>query len=93
MPIRSHFILDNTEIDRWVLRSLRAISSAGTQQLQAEVRRRLIEEGVIKDFQSAPDENDVWCSLQRHTLSGRVIKYLHETKEVDRAIRYRVSEK
>jgi hypothetical protein len=93
MSKMSHFILSDTAIDRWVLRSLRRFSGIDTVGLQVEVHRRLAQEGIIAGFQLPPDENDIWRSLQRLTLARRVDKYVYETKEIDRAIRYRVSEK
>jgi hypothetical protein len=93
MSGKSHFILSDADIDRWVRRSLRKLPGAPIAELQRELRRRMIEVGIITSFQLPPDDDDVYRSLQRQTLSGRVVKYIYETKDVDRAIRYRVSEK
>lgn len=65
-------------LDRWVRRSLRRFNSASLEEVHAEVCKKLHEEHVVQSFQILPDENDVWCSLQRLVTKGVVEKYVLE---------------
>lgn len=85
----AEFWLGDFQLDRWVFRTLRTRISANTKQLTIAVRRKLKDEGVVRPLQALPDENDVWCSLQRLTLSRHVDKYVNEKRGRD--IRYRIN--
>jgi len=66
--------LGEAQLDRWVLRSLRGLTNLDALGVHKEVCRRMLGEGAVKPVQFLPDENDVWCSLQRLSLRRRVDK-------------------
>lgn len=80
--------IGESQLDRWVTRSLTRFAGADLSEVHAEVCRMLREAGVVKTFQLLPDENDIWCALQRLVKAGYADKYVHETAE-SRSIHYR----
>jgi hypothetical protein len=85
----AEFWLGDFQLDRWVFRSLRHFSGASVEEITAEVCWMLADARVIKGPQQFPDDNDVWCSLQRLTLSRHVDKYVADTAN-SRGVRYRI---
>jgi hypothetical protein len=89
----SRYWLSTSTLDRYVIRLLRRLSSSDEKRLCHHVCNRLRGDGLVQVFQKLPDENDIWCSLQRLSAEGKVKKYVFESATVDRHIRYRVCEK
>jgi hypothetical protein len=69
----ARYWLGDKELDRWVLRAVKA--DGGTLgDISPRVCARLLEAGEVKSFQKMPDETDIWCALQRLTRAARVRK-------------------
>ena len=67
------FWIEDKEFDRWVLRAVRA-RGGSVEDILERTKSLLAEADIIKPFQKMPDDNDVWCALQRLTGVGRVRK-------------------
>ncbi|KKW27938.1 MAG: hypothetical protein UY70_C0005G0002 [Candidatus Kaiserbacteria bacterium GW2011_GWB1_52_6] len=86
----AEYWLGNTQLDRSVFRSLRRFTGTDVRGVHKEVCRRLWKERVVALFQFLPDENDVWCALQRLSRRGRVDKYTFEDRAGNH-VHYRVN--
>jgi len=85
----ARYWLGDSQLDRWVFRSLRRFVGAGVFVVHTEVCKRLRVENIVQASQILPSEDDVWCSLQRLTGAKKVDKYVYEDAK-DRYIHYRV---
>ncbi len=77
----ARFWLGETTLDRYVHRVARIQNGGDVPVLCSGVVRllRAAEPGtspVITQYQLAPDETDVWCSLQRLVARGQVVKFV-----------------
>ncbi len=80
----ARFWLGDTMLDRYVLRVARAQNGAPVSAICAEVVRVLRDPvgdmpAPISANQIAPDENDVWGSLQRLVAGQRVVKFVSQS--------------
>ena len=81
------FWLGLQTLDRFVHRTTRVQNGADVSVLTRDVTRLLRtplsgQSPVITPHQIAPDENDVWCSLQRLVARGQVVKFLSQSHGV-----------
>ena len=82
----ARYWIGESRLDRFVLRALKRFAGASVTDVHGQACRILREEGVVSEFQILPDENDVWCALQRLVSRGFAEKYAHAS-----GVRYKAS--
>lgn len=80
------YFIGEPKLDRFVLRALKKFAGNSVSDVHKQTCLKLMKEGVVAEFQLLPDENDIWCALQRLVSKGWARKYT-----VGSGVRYQAS--
>lgn len=68
-------VLSESEFDGWVLKAVQAAPESGIEVLTEKTKELLREHEIVPACMFMPDDNDVYCSLQRLCATGRTQKH------------------
>ncbi len=86
--MRDTYWLGDTVLDRYVYELVKPHNGVDIAELHALVCQKLQQERIVAAFQLLPDENMIWCSLQRLVQRQQVRKFVSDSGP-EPCIRYR----